>query len=86
MSNPKLKMAIQLLNCPFCGGKASIKHKTYKGMLNRASCIGFWGSTEEARTLYWVGCDDSNKGCFHPKTYGDKEDAINQWNTRKSKN
>lgn len=72
----------EILNCPFCGGPATITHKTFKGILNRCKGIGYWGNSDTTRTLYWVGCDSKND-CFHPKTYGDKQEAINMWNERK---
>lgn len=73
-------MTQEILCCPFCGGEASVTHKHYKGKLMRMAGLGYWGTTEDGRTLYWVGCH--NSGCFQPKTYGDKEEAINMWNKR----
>ena len=72
----------KLLDCPFCGGKATIKHKHYKGKLMRmGGGVGYWGTPEDGRTLFWVGCHDNNN-CLNPKSYGDKKEAILLWNTR----
>lgn len=73
---------IKLLPCPFCGGEATITHKNYRGMLMRMSGnVGYYGTPESSRTLYWVGCHGS-KSCIHPRAYGEKEEAIETWNKR----
>ena len=73
----------ELKPCPFCGGEAGYTWKSYKGTLLRMAGQEYWGTPEDGRTLFWVGCNNSN--CFNPKTYGDKEDAFEMWNSRENK-
>ena len=79
----KIVESDELKSCPFCGGKASYTWKTYKGQLMRMDGgYGYWGTPEDSRTLYWVGCHNSN--CLiKPRAYGDKDEAFDTWNKRK---
>jgi len=74
-------MPDKIKKCPFCGGIASIKHKRYKGTLHRCDGFGYWGNKDKVKILWWVGC--FNKGCsIKPSAYGDKDEAIKNWNNR----
>lgn len=74
---------IELKNCPFCGSKATIKKKYYKGSISFVDSKLYDGVPMGC--IVYVGCH--NPYCkIQPKAYGMRDQfefIAEDWNTRK---
>lgn len=69
----KVLEKLEPLPCPFCGGKALLKHMISRHILIKMDVIEYYVSHDSA---------DCPVGCIETGLYDTKQEAIEAWNKR----